>query len=144
LTKELCQENNIRRLKGNNNTSYNQTGGYTQYLIRIGIPWNVPGGRSVNNWYNLVAFAVQAPGTYGNERRNSLRGPGLTNVNFSLGKNFIIWRQVNFQLRGDATNLLKHPSFSQPNNNIGSSQAGQITGTTVGGRNMQISGRLTF
>ena len=82
----------------------------------------------------MNAFAQPAPGTFGDSSRNSLRGPGLTNVNFSLGKNFIIWRQVNFQLRGDATNVLNHPSFSQPDNNIGGSQAGQITSTTVGGR----------
>lgn len=114
---------------------YNQTGGYTQYPNRIGNPWNVPGGRNVNNWYNLAAFAVPAPGTYGNERRNTLYGPGLTNVNFSLGKNFIIWRQVNFQLRGDATNVLNHPSFGQPSTTIGPGSNTEIRSATVGGQN---------
>ena len=130
----------------NSDNSYSQGGetgnGFAQYPNVVGNPHAGP--RNNQEWFNINAFTQPAPGTFGDSSRNSLRGPGLTNVNFSLGKNFIIWRQVNFQLRGDATNVLNHPSFSQPDNNIGGSQAGQITSTTVGGRSMQISGRLSF
>ena len=142
----IAQSGNPFTAQMNSDTSYSQGGevgnGFAQYPNVVGNPNSGP--HTTQEWFNLAAFAQPAPGTFGNSSRNSLRGPGLTNVNFSLGKNFIIWRQVNFQLRGDATNVLNHPSFSQPDNNIGSSQAGQITGVTVGGRTMQISGRLSF
>lgn len=133
---------------GNNNTSYNQTGGYTQYPNRIGDPFNVPGGRSINNWYNLAAFAVPAPATYGNESRNSLRGPGLTNVNFSLGKNFNLANFLNhsvvMQIRADATNVFNHPSFGQPGTTVGPGSNAEIRSVTVGGRTMQLYGRISF
>lgn len=129
---------------GNDNTSFNQTGGYTQYPNRIGDPLAVPGGRSINNWYNLNAFAVPAPGTYGNERRNSLYGPGLTDVNFSLGKTFPIWREVLMEIRGEADNVLNHPSFGQPGTTVGPGSNATITSVTVGGRTMQLYGRISF
>jgi hypothetical protein len=101
----------------------------------------------LNEWYNLDALAVPAPFTYGNFRRNIVYGPGLSVVNFSLGKTFNVWpeRGVQLQIRGDATNIFNHPSFGQPGNNaIGQGQSAQITGTTIGGRNMQIYGRISF
>jgi hypothetical protein len=101
----------------------------------------------LNEWYNLNALAVPAPFTYGNFRRNIVYGPGLSEVNFSLGKSFDIWREkgVQLQIRGDATNVLNHPSFGQPANNaIGQGQSAQIRTTTIGGRNMQLYTRLSF
>jgi Carboxypeptidase regulatory-like domain len=131
---------------GNNNTSFNQSGENTQYPNLIGNPLNVPGGRSVNSWYNVNAFAVPAAGTYGNFRRNQLFGPGLTNINFSLGKSFTLWpdRGVTFQIRADTTNIFNHPSFKQPDTTIGPGGDAKITGVTVGGRSMQLYGRLSF
>jgi hypothetical protein len=106
-------------------------------------------------WFNEAAFAQPRPGTLGNSRRNSLNGPGLSNVNFSLGKTFSIWENVKFQLRADASNIFNHPSFNLPNGNISVTKdaAGNTvttTGTsninslTVNGRNMQLMGRITF
>ncbi|HEV2324865.1 MAG TPA: TonB-dependent receptor [Terracidiphilus sp.] len=137
---------------GNNNSSNNQSGGYTQYANLVGnykTADSVSGNKyhSLNEWYNLQAFAVPAPYTYGTFRRNVVVGPGLTDVNFSVGKTFDLWPEHNiqFQIRGDATNILNHPSFAQPGNNaIGSGQSAQITGVTVGGRAWQIYSHLTF
>jgi hypothetical protein len=41
-------------------------------------------GRNVRQWFNETAFAAPAAGTFGNERRNQLTGPGLTRTNLSL------------------------------------------------------------
>jgi hypothetical protein len=135
---------------GNNNSSNNQSGGYTQFPNLVG-NYNFGGGRSraekLAEWYNLDAFAVPAPFTYGNFRRNIVRGPGLSDVNFALGKAFNIWPEhgVQFQIRADAFNVLNHPSFAQPGNNaIGTGQSAQITGTTIGGRKMELYGRISF
>ncbi|WP_245632202.1 TonB-dependent receptor [Edaphobacter aggregans] len=111
-----------------------------------------------NQWFNEAAFATPTPGTFGNAGRNLLNGPGLSNVNFSLGKTFHIWESVNLQIRADARNVFNHPSFGLPTSggNQGSAQLtvnpdGSIaTGTstirtlTVNGRGMQLVGRVTF
>jgi hypothetical protein len=133
---------------GNNNTSNNQSGNNTQYANLVG-NYHLPGGTKsrLKEWYNLNAFAVPAPFTYGDFRRNIVYGPGLSVVDFSLGKTFDIWRErgVRLQIRADATNVLNHASFGQPGNNaIGQGQSAQITKTTIGGRNMQLYGRISF
>jgi len=69
---------------------------------------------SILNWYNASAFVQPAPGTFGNERRNSLVGPGLSVINFSLGKHFSVRERYSLQLRIDASNILNHPSFGNP------------------------------
>jgi hypothetical protein len=111
-----------------------------------------------NQWFNEAAFAAPAAGTFGNAGRNLLNGPGLSNVNFSLGKTFTIWEQVKLQIRADAKNVFNHPSFGLPttDGNQGSAQLvvnpdGSIaTGTsairsvTVNGRNMQLNARVSF
>ncbi|HEX4020356.1 MAG TPA: TonB-dependent receptor [Acidobacteriaceae bacterium] len=131
---------------GGNNSSNNQSGSYTQFANQVGNV-SLPGSTKsrLNEWYNLNALVVPAPFTYGNFRRNVVSGPGLNVVNFSLGKNFHVWESVAFQIRADATNVFNHASFGQPGNNaIGNGQSAQITGTTVGGRTMQLYGRISF
>jgi Carboxypeptidase regulatory-like domain len=133
---------------GNNNSSNNQSGGYTQFANLVG-DWHLKGStkQRLNEWYNLSALAVPAPYTYGDFRRNVVTGPDLSEVNFSLGKTFALWapHHVNLEIRGDAVNVLNHPSFGQPGNNaIGNGESAQITGVTVGGRTMELYGRLSF
>jgi hypothetical protein len=133
---------------GWHNSSNNRSGDYTQEANLIGDWHHVPGGRSLKEWYNVAAFALPAPYTYGTFRRNVIPGPDLTDVNFSFGKSFNLWpeRDVKFQIRGDATNILNHPSFAQPGNNVmgGSDASAQVTGVTEGGRAWQIYGRVSF
>jgi len=133
---------------GNNNDSNNRSGGYTQEANLVG-NLHLPGGtkQRLREWYNLDALAVPAPNTYGDFRRNTVYGPGVVNVAASLGKTFDLWpeRGVKLQIRADAGNVLNHPSFGQPGNNaIGPGQSAQITGVTVGGRQIQLYGRISF
>jgi hypothetical protein len=119
-------------------------------------PGSGPSTGCLNEWYNPAAFLEPANGTFGNVRRNSLYGPGINQVNLSGGKTFSIpWEGIKFQLRCDAQNVFNHPSFGQPNGNLGgatgvgqpysySALKQQITGTTVGGRSVQLGGRLSF
>jgi hypothetical protein len=53
----------------------------------------------------------------GNARRNSIVGPSLYNVDFSLFKNMAVKRiseSFSVQLRAEFFNVLNHPSFSPP------------------------------
>jgi len=136
---------------GGNNNSGNESGSYTQEANLIG---NVKSGfENINtaihggNWYNPAALAIPAPYTYGDFLRNTVYGPGLNVMDFSFGKTFAVLpdRGINFEIRGDAQNVLNHPSFGQPGDNtVGPGQLTNITGTTVGGRTWQIYGRLSF
>jgi len=112
----------------------------------------------INEWYNPAAFSRPADGTFGNVRRNSLYGPGINEVNLSAGKTFDVpWRGIKLQIRADATNAFNHASFQLPTGtlagaaNVGDpyswtvgSNSQQISGTTVGGRSMQLVAHLTF
>ena len=94
-------------------------------------------------WENSADYTNQ----YGTFRRNQIYGPDLTNINFSLGKTFDVLpdRGVKFQFRAEATNILNHPSFGQPGNNaIGTNAPEQITGVTIGGRTVEMVGRISF
>lgn len=134
-----------------NNGLGSQAGNW--YPNRVGDP--SISNPTINEWFNQLAFAQPADLTYGTERRNSLRGPKLSDVDFSLGKTFTMPRAERFklQLRFDAANVLNHPSFGQPNANLNPAalasgekdpSVGKITGVTVNGRNIQLGARFSF
>ena len=102
--------------------------------------------QTIYEWYNPAAFAEPAAYTFGNMGRNILRGPGLTDIDFSMGKVFRFPRfeRGQLQFRIDATNVLNHPSFSNPGNNLVAAGVQQITSTTVTGRNIQLGARFSF
>ena len=81
-------------------------------------------------WVSRSAFqelTPQAnPGQFGNEGRNAIRGPGLATVDLSLFKNFAITESSRLQLRAEAFNLLNHPNFMLPENDLASPEFGQI------------------
>ena len=130
-----------------------QGDGATLYPNLVGNPH--VSNPSVTQWFNQLAYAVPAPLTFGNNKRNSLRGPRLTDVDFSLAKTWGLagWEQGKLQLRMDAINVLNHASFRNPNNVLNHStlagntvdpSVGAITGSTIGGRIVQLTARFSF
>jgi hypothetical protein len=111
--------------------------------------------QSLSQWYNQLAYAAPPANTFGNNPRNSLRGPRLTDFDFSLAKSWGLpmWEQAKLQLRLDTTNIFNHPSFKNPSNSLNPSalssgvpdpSVGRISGTTITGRSAQISARFSF
>lgn len=80
--------------------------------------------------------------TYGGPR-NSLRGPGRTNLDLSLAKTTQIFERLNAELRLEAFNVFNHTEFNDPNTNVFSSRFGRVT-STFAPRIVQIALRLTF
>jgi hypothetical protein len=118
------------------------------------------GNPSANEWFNTAAFAnawtpPTVPGTglpfaFGNERRNSLRGPRLSVLNLSIAKDFRFGERVRLQLRSDWVNALNHPSLGIPGQTFGGNNFGQINnntqnnGVAVAARSGVLSARITF
>jgi len=76
---------------------------------------------NVDAYINLQCFSFPNPATrLGNAGRNSLVGPGLLNLDFSVFKNNYIKRvseTFNVQFRVEAFNVLNHPNFAAPIDN---------------------------
>jgi hypothetical protein len=107
---------------------------------------------SIARWFD-TSFGTAAGGaawgaptifTFGNSARNILRGPGRTNVDFSLFKNFLITENWKLQFRTEIFNLFNHAQFDLPNPNVGTPNAGIITGIVGTPRQMQFALRLSF
>jgi len=103
-----------------------------------------PQGR-LNKYYNPAAFTSTTAGTYGNSPRTlNCYGPGYTNFDLSLNKNFHLTERFNAEFRAEALNAFNTPQFNGPNLAADSSTAGKITGTLGFPRLVQLGGRITF
>jgi Carboxypeptidase regulatory-like domain len=70
---------------------------------------------TIDQWFDQFAFVASAPGVFGNTGRNVLYGPGFNNLDFILGKRFIMpWKEHQLQFRFEAFNFTNTPHFNQP------------------------------
>jgi hypothetical protein len=83
-------------------------------------------------------------GLFGNATRGSFHGPGFTNLDASLHKNFTMPYSEKQQLaiRFEAFNALNHPNWGTPNINFSSSNFGQVG--AGGMRQLQLAAKYTF
>ena len=93
----------------------------------IGDPNKVPGGKSINNWFNQAAFAVPQPGTFGNALPNSLESQHLYQTQVSLTKTFNLTERVRFTFNSQISNLFNHPQFLSPSGDISVASGNQFT-----------------
>jgi len=134
---------------------YNPTGnGDTRNPVRPN--WNpdfkgnlYPKTRS--EWFNPSAFLTPAAGTLGNVGRDSLEGPGLTELDLSASKNTRITERVGLQLRAEFFNVLNHTNFLTPNPVVYTSAisgisptAGVISTTSTTSRQIQFGAKVQF
>lgn len=107
--------------------------------------------RSVSRyaWFNTKAFTANGSGGIGpggadgNTPRDYLRAPGYRDVDLAIFRDFHFERGMNFQVRGEATNVFNLVSLGSPNANLASSQFGWITSAGTQ-RLIQVGGRFTF
>jgi hypothetical protein len=87
---------------------------------------------------------------FGNMQRNSITGPGFTDVDLSLQKNTKIYEGVTLQLRADGFDVMNHTNLGNPVTNDQSGIFGQIFSTRfpigdVGSaRQIQLSAKVLF
>lgn len=65
-------------------------------------------------WINPGAFALPAPGTFGNLSRNKFYGPGFGSVDYSVFKNTKLGERVTAQLRFEFYNLFNRVNLAPP------------------------------
>src|SRR5215475_6731564 len=80
---------------------------------------------------NPAAFTVPAPGKFGNLARNALRGPGFSQLDVALSKDFAIKERTRFTLRWDVYNIFNHPNFSNPPSVLSGGLPSSPTGTGI-------------
>ena len=97
-------------------------------------------------------------GDFGNLSRNGFRGPRYFDTDVNLTKSFAVMERLHFIVGANFFNILNHPNFDNPFNNIAvgnfgsiqstvsppSSPYGSFTGSAVSGRIIQTSVKLTF
>ena len=84
-------------------------------------------------WFDTTAFAPVTAVRFGTVGRNTMRGPGVVNVDLSAFRTFKITEKVNVQFRAESFNLSNTPHFANPNGNVNSSNFGKIFSTQSGG-----------
>jgi len=131
-------------LTNNSYASTNQASGFKWYPNQVGNPKAAGTSGTLNQYFDPAAYQSPTPGTLGNMRRNSLYGPGLHIINGSIHKTFPLGERFRFDLAANATNLINHPSFADPDPVIGTGHHAQITGVTEGGRIIELVGHLRF
>src|SRR5262249_29967239 len=73
-----------------------------------------PSHQTADNWINGSAFAVAAPGTYGNLGYNVFKGPHTVQLNMAASRTFSIREKQSVQIRAEAFNLPNHVNLATP------------------------------
>jgi len=104
-----------------------------------------------NQYFNPNAFVAPVNGTYGNVGRDTLIGPGVAELDFSVLKNTIVTERLKLQFRAEFFNVLNTVNFNTPNTIVftsatspASPTAGVITSTSTTSRQIQFALKLLW
>lgn len=102
-------------------------------------------------WFDPSHFISQQPGYYGNAGRNTIIGPGVVKMDFSVLKNTRLSEGTNIQFRAEFFNLFNSPEFSPPSSTAlfsgatRNQNAGLVSETRLNSaRQIQLALRFTF
>ena len=101
------------------------------------------GAKTVQQWFNVNAFQLAPAGTFGNEGRNNVIGPGLKNLDVSLSRVFRVTETLSVQFRAESFNVVNHPNFDQPQQTFGVAGFGSIT-MAEAPRQIQFAAKVRF
>jgi hypothetical protein len=103
------------------------------------------GGGHLVGCISASSFRMPVPFKHGNAGRNLVTGPGLTEVDLSLFKNFPLHSErAKLQLRLEAFNVSNTPSFNNPASTFGTSTFGSIDSTLIPNRQVQVAAKILF
>jgi len=93
-------------------------------------------------WFDPNSYAAPAPHTFGTCGVGTVRGPGLKNLDLSLGKFFNFTEQKKLEFRAEAVNLTNTPIINSPNTGLGSTVG--LAQSSQPGRQVQLALKLYF
>jgi len=107
---------------------------------------------SPDRYWDINAFELPPVNERGNVGRNTLIGPRLVNLDFSLGKSFIVSGERTLQFRLEVFNAPNHPNFAVPSGVIAFTNGagavsptwGRITSTVTTARQIQFGLKFTY
>jgi outer membrane receptor protein involved in Fe transport len=100
--------------------------------------------RSVQRWFDTAAFVTPACPCFGNSGRGILRGPGFSNIDLGIARQFSFFERARLQFRGEAFNLLNHPNLGLPAFGIGAPGVGIIGSVVNPERQIQLAMKVYF
>jgi hypothetical protein len=84
------------------------------------------GERGFSRWFNTAAFGRPAQNTFGNAAIRTYRGPGISNWDINLSKNFPFRSEQRYlQFRAEFYNIFNHTQFQAVNSSARFDAAGQ-------------------
>ena len=110
-------------------------------LVPAGTPVGTP-----NLWFDPCAFTIPGDGFLGHAGRNIVRGPGLTNVDFSMGKDTalsMLGESGKLEFRAEFFNVFNHVNLTGMSTDINSGSFGLATGAFPA-RDIQFGIRIEF
>jgi hypothetical protein len=102
------------------NASLNAGTGTNQTADQIKDDVEILGGLSP--YFDVTAFRPVTEVRFGSAKFNSLRGPGVANLDLSVFRTFAIRRNTNLQIRLEALNVSNTPHFANPAANVANLQ----------------------
>jgi hypothetical protein len=102
--------------------------------------------RTVDQWFDISQFAPQEPFTLRvlSSRIADLRAQGIRKWDLTLMKKIRLNERVEMRLLGEFYNAFNTTHFAAPNTTVTSRSFGQITGTFLGPREIQLAARLQW
>lgn len=80
-------------------------------------------------FFDTSAFVRVTDVRFGNVGRNTMRGPGVVNLDASLFRSFKLASSMLLQLRIEGFNVTNTPHFANPNGNVNSANFGRVLST---------------
>ena len=99
---------------------------------------------NLQNYINKAAWTLAPRDRYGNSGRGIFRGPGQSNVDFSMFKDFKFRERLVTQFRTEFFNIFNHANFANPQTSLDSAAFGQISSTSVNARLIQFALKVSF
>ena len=102
--------------------SLNAGNGTTQTADQIKDTEEISGFSAGGAYFDLTAFRSVTDVRFGTAGYNSLRGPGVANLDLSFFRTFALQRNMRLQLRVEALNATNTPHFANPASNVANLQ----------------------
>ncbi len=118
--------------------------------VQTGYSPAVNGNASFVQYIQNPSVFVNQGNAFGNLGRNTIIGPGFTNLDVAVVKNTRIFERLTWQIRADAFDVLNQANFGQPGTSFGTATFGVITNTRFApgdsgsSRQLQLAMKLIF